>query len=132
MAEKIPLNLTYALVTPNGKATLAFQAFLRAIGTRINSVSELAGTADDLADGITRRIREIANEEIVRNNDGTVDTITYKEKDTDAVLLTEQVNYNNDGTIASVVGTDDAGVVTTEAYTYTGDLLIAVEVGVSF
>ena len=91
-----------------------------------SAISNLAGNADDLADGITRRIREIAREEIAYNGDGTISTITYKDPDTDATLLTESVSYTS-GQVTQIQQVDSQTRTTTYAVSYTDDLVVLVE-----
>jgi hypothetical protein len=62
MAKKVPLNLTYSLVTKSGKATLPFQAFLRQLGTTVNELSDLSGTSDDISEGATNKFLTSAEE----------------------------------------------------------------------
>ncbi len=87
--------------------------------------------ADQVNQGITNRIIELADQAIARNDDGTVSSITYTDINTGSVLLTEVINYNAQGQPAEIVGTDAAGAVTAETLQYIDDALNRVEVSVS-
>ena len=126
MARRVPLNFTQALVGPTGKATLAFQKWLYTVGLTTNEVSDLAGDADDISDGITRRITDIVNEAITRNTDGTISQIVQTDPLTDAQVAIIDVNYSN-GQLAEVAVSETTSTgatqVTTSTFTYSGDLI---------
>ena len=132
MANRVPLNFTQALVGPSGKATLAFQKWLYTVGNVSNAITDLAGDADDIADGVTRRITDIVNEAITRNTDGTISQITQTDPITDATVAIIDVNYSN-GQLAEVEVTETvsgATQVTTSTFTYAGDLVQNIDVSI--
>ena len=88
-------------------------------------------TADDVSQGVTNRVIELANQAVARNANGTIASITYTDIDTAEVLLTEQFTYASNGTVASIVGTEASGQVTTEQFTFIGDFISAITVGVA-
>lgn len=106
------------IVDGNGMPTPYMWDFMRRLLTVDTELSQLSGDADNLADGITRRIRDIAKEEITYNSDGTIDTVTYKDHATDDVLLTESVGYNPNQTIDTVVAVDSQARTTTQTISY--------------
>lgn len=86
-------------------------------------------TADEVNQGITRRVREIAAKEYSYNGDGTVSQVVYKDPDTAATIATEAFTYNGDGTVATATETTDVATII-EAYNYDPSQLIS-DIGVS-
>jgi len=106
-------------------------AIAEGISTFIGENGDGDLTADDVTQGVNQRVIELANQAIARNTDGSIASIVYTHPDTAAVLLTEQFTYNTSGNVSQIVGTDGGGQVTTEQYTFIGDFLSAITVGVA-
>lgn len=110
------------IVNTDGTPALWFAQLLRDTIATNTAISNLSGDADDIADGITRRIREIAREEIDYNADGTINQIVYKDPNTSDVLLTEDINYSS-GQVTRIEQTDPAARKTIYDIQYSNDLV---------
>lgn len=137
MPGKYYVSKSHGIVEGN-RPTKAMAQWMDRISAIAEGVSSFIGengdgelTADDVAQGVTNRVIELANQAIARNANGTIASITYRDITTAAVLLTENFTYASNGTVASIVGTDADGQVTTEQFTYIGDFISAITVGVA-
>jgi len=124
-------------IVRDNKPTKAMAQWMDRISTIAEGISQFIGengdaeiTADEVEQGVTNRIIELANQVISRNADGTIDSITYTHPTTAATLLTEQFTWTATGVIEEIVGTDGNGQVTTETFTFDDDLLSQVTVTV--
>jgi hypothetical protein len=117
MARKVPLNFTYALVTKGGKATLAFQSFLRELGTTVNTISDLGGDSDDITEGSTNKFISVADQtklsgietNATRDQSGAeIKSLYEAESDTNAFTDTEKSKLS--GIEASADVTDAVNV----------------------
>lgn len=122
-------------IVRDNKPTRAMAQWMDRLSTIAEGISQFIGedgtgeiTADEIEQGITNRIIELANQVITRNADGTIDTITYTHPTTAETLLTEQFAWAATGVIEEIVGTDGNGQVTTETFTFDEDLLSQVTV----
>ena len=125
-------------IVNQGRPTKAFAQWLSRVSAIVEGVSNFLGengdgelTADDVSQGITNRIIELANQAVARNADGTIAIITYTDINTADVILTEQFSYTATGLIDEIVGTDADGQVTAEQFTFIGDYISAITVAVT-
>jgi hypothetical protein len=124
-------------IVRDGKPTRAMAQWMDRMSAIAEGISSFIGengdgelTADDVAQGVTNRVIELANQAIARNTDGTIASITYTDPDTSETILTELFTYNSVGQIEQVEGTDANGQVTTENFTFNADFLSTVTVSV--
>lgn len=137
MPGKYYVSKAGAIVEQN-RPTKAFAQWLSRVSAIVEGVSNFLGengdgelTADDVSQGITNRIIELANQAVARNADGTIASITYTDINTADVILTEQFSYTATGLIDEIVGTDADGQVTAEQFTFIGDYISAITVAVT-
>lgn len=129
-------NSAAPLTKDNGMPSGVMSAWMRKVSTILEGLAGFIGeegnqpiTADEIAQGITQRVREIAAKEYTYNGDGTVNTVTYKDPDTAATVATEAFTYNGDGTVATATETTTSAVVV-ESYIYDASQLVK-NIGVS-
>lgn len=127
------------LVGPDGRPSGHFAVWLDRISVISEGIANFIGedgsgtiTADEVAQGVTNRVIELANQEIARNTDGTISQIVYKDPDTAAVVLTEDFTYSPTGQVEEIKGTDSGGNETIETFTYNQDLIDQIDVRFNF
>lgn len=125
MAATLELPYSSIIVDKDGRPTPWFAQILKDTIATNSAISNLAGDADDIESGITQRFREIAKKEIEYALDGTIETITYKDPVTDAVVATEAIEYNVDKTVSKITETDSQARETVSNITYNPDQTIA-------
>lgn len=109
-------------IAGNLRASRTFSDWIENISRIAQGIFQFIGdegvlTADDISQGITQRVRELADRDITRNPDGTIDEITYRDPDTGVTVATESFDYNLDGTL-DMVTESTAEATVQETFTY--------------